>query len=205
MTGVPTDFLGWALLLVVLPGLRWRLMNAAAQACLLLLLLVPLIVGGAALQAGPLSILRGLFGGLSVSTVTLLAALTLQNMGNTVFAGREAKWLPPSIAAVALPFYPTALGWGALDPYEWGHDEALALPLAVGALALAAWLAGWRASALAFVLALAGWRLRLLESTNLWDYLLDPLLAFTALGMLAARGLRRVRRQGRAARGDSRS
>ncbi|GHU27937.1 hypothetical protein AGMMS50256_08900 [Betaproteobacteria bacterium] len=109
----------------------------------------------------------------------------------TVFTGRETQWLPPLIAAVSLLFYPTALGLGPLDSYECGHDEALVLPLIVGALALTAWLARWRVSALALVLALAFWRLRMLESTNLWDYLLDPLLAFTALGVLAARWLQK--------------
>ncbi|MDR3086350.1 MAG: hypothetical protein LBU45_00105 [Azoarcus sp.] len=186
MIGFQFDVLSWMLLLIVLLGRRWLLMLLAA-----LLIVVPLPVGNA---VSLLSILRGLFGSLSVTTVIFLLALALQNSKRmTVFAGRETRWLPPLIAAVSLLFYPTALGLGRLDSYEWGHDEALVLPLTVGVLALMAWLARWRVSALALVLALALWRLRMLESTNLWDYLLDPLLALTALGVLAARWLQKIR------------
>ena len=186
MIGFQFDVLGWMLLFIVLLRRRWLLMLLAA-----LLLVVPLPVGD---TVSLLSILRGLFGGFSVTTVIFLLTLALQNSkGMTVFAGRETQWLPPLIAAVSLLFYPTALGLGLLDPYEWGHDEALVLQLIVVVLALTAWLARWRVSALALVLALALWRLRMLESPNLWDYLLDPLLAFTALGTLAARWLQKLR------------
>jgi hypothetical protein len=183
MIGVRFDCVGWMLLLVVLLG--WR------RWPVLFLLIVPLPVGDGVSLFG---MLRGLFGGLSVTTVIFLLSLTAQKTeGIPFFAGQETKWLPPLIAALALLFYPPALGLGMLDPYAWGHDEALALPLVVGALALAAWLANWRMSALALVLALTLWRLRLLESTNLWDYLLDPLLTFTTFGLLAVRGVRHMR------------
>jgi hypothetical protein len=75
----------------------------------------------------------------------------------------------------------------------------MALPLAVCTLALIAWLAGWRVSALALVFAFVAWRLRLLTSTNLlasanlWDYLFDPLLVLGALSVVAARAVRRAR------------
>jgi hypothetical protein len=181
MSGIPFDFLGWMLLPCALLGWRWR------WGWVLVVLVVPL------LGDFVLAMLRGLFGGLSVTTVALLLALALKKgKGWPVFAGQEARWLPPLIVVAALLFYPAALGWGALDPYEWGHDEALVLPLMVGALALVAWLAGWRVSALTLTLALALWHLHMLESTNLWDYLLDPLLTFAVLGVLAARGLRRI-------------
>jgi hypothetical protein len=187
MIGFLFDLLGWTLLPCVLLGWRWRL------AWPLILLIVPLPVGDSASGTSLVSMLRGLFGGLSMTTVFLLLALVLQNKGNKVFVEREKQWLPSLIAIAALLFYPIALGWGLLDPYEWGHDEALVLPLVVGVLALATWLANWRTSAWALMLALVFWRLRLLESTNLWDYLLDPLLAFAVLGVLAARCLRHIR------------
>jgi hypothetical protein len=184
MMGVRFDCVGWMLLLVVLLG--WR------RWPVLFLLIVPLPVGDGVSLLG---MLRGLFGGLSVTTVIFLLALTAQKTkGIPVFAGQEARWLPSLMALTALLFYPPALGLGPLDPYAWGYDEALALPLLAGALALAAWFANWRMSALALILALSLWRLRLLESSNLWDYLLDPLLAFAALGVLAARSVRRIRR-----------
>jgi hypothetical protein len=194
------DLLGWLLLSCALWGLRgwltgpWQERGGSAAAVGLLLLLLQIPYGGSASLVSLLAVLRGLFGGLSVTTVIFLLALVLQKGREiSLFAGQEARWLPPLIAVVALLFYPTALGWGALDPYEWGHDEAFVLPLMVGVLALVAWLVRWRVSALALVLALTLWRLRVLESTNLWDYLLDSLLAFAVLGVLVARGLRRIR------------
>jgi hypothetical protein len=190
------DLLGWLLLPCALWGQRgwltgpWQERSGGVTAVGGLLLLLQIPFGSASL-VNLLAMLRGLFGGLSVTTVIFLLVLVLQNGREiSLFARQEARWLPPLIAIVALLFYPAALGLGALDPYEWGHDEALVLPLTVGALALLAWLGRWRVSALALVLALAFWRLRVLESTNLWDYLLDPLLTLAVLGLLVARGLR---------------
>jgi hypothetical protein len=178
MIGFQFDLLGWMALLFVLLGWdRW----------LVLLLVVSIRWDGISLFA----MLRGLFGEMSITTVVLLWVLALQKgRGKLPFAGREAQWLPHLIVVVALLFYPAALGWGALDPYGWGHDEALVLPLIVGTLALVAWLVAWRVSALMLVLALVLWRLSLLESTNLWDYLFDPLLVLGALWVMLARALR---------------
>jgi hypothetical protein len=137
-------------------------------------------------------VLRGLFAGLSVSTVVLLIALVWRNGAeHEVFAVQERKWLPGILVLVAFFFYPPALGFGSIDPYGWGFDGAIVLPLLTGIAALIAWLSGWRLSALALVLALIAWRLHWLESSNLWDSLFDPLLIFGALLVSARRLLRR--------------
>ncbi|MDR2507643.1 MAG: hypothetical protein LBD67_06575, partial [Candidatus Accumulibacter sp.] len=73
------------------------------------------------------------------------------------------------------------------------YSGAPALPLAVGALSLAAWLSGWRLSAFALLLALCAWRLDLLASSNLWDYLFDPLLVLAALIVSGTRASCRMR------------
>jgi hypothetical protein len=59
-------------------------------------------------------------------------------------------------------------------------------------LVLAAWgrWRGYRAAAFVPIIVLA-WCAGLLESTNLWDYLLDPLVAIYGVGWLATALVRR--------------
>lgn len=190
------NFCGWTCLLCLglnrLGKLKWAgggkpLLLAAA-----LLAIVILIVPRPFLPVSLFQVLRGLCAGLSVSAVTLLIALLWQNAtGRKGFADGERTWLPVILTLIALCFYPFALGFSAIDPYAWGFDGALALPLTVGIAALLAWLSDWRVSALALVLALAIWRLQGLESSNLWDALFDPLLMFGALSVLVGRLLRK--------------
>ncbi|MDR1424612.1 MAG: hypothetical protein LBI92_08425 [Azoarcus sp.] len=171
------------------PALRATVLCATVLALALCAPVVPLH-GGISL----LWVLRGLFADVSPSSALLLAGLAADTLkGTSLFEARERRWLPLACALPAPLFYPFALGVGPLDPYAWGYGEALALPLIVGALALAAWWANWRISALALVLALALWRLEALESTNLWDHLFDPLLVFGAMAILLARAVRRWR------------
>jgi hypothetical protein len=200
MSGLAIGLCAWALLLcLALNGLRaGRLPEARGRRWFGDMLVILILLAVPIYPAKPIEILRGLFAESSVSTVVMLAALVIRNGSRqAVFAGHEHACLPPLIAVVAMLFYPPALGLGPVDPYAWGHD-AHVLALAVGALALAAWLAGWRVSALALVLALAAWRLRLLASPNLWDYLLDPLLALGALAMTCARAVRHMQTKLRA-------
>ncbi|MDR1853910.1 MAG: hypothetical protein LBR05_03280 [Azoarcus sp.] len=183
------DLCGWTLLLwLTLSNLaavarlrRWQ--TAALVAILAAALCAPVFAGTSALDA-----LRGLFAGLSISSLSLLAALAIGRIrGKSPFADCERRWLPALAALPVVLFYPFALGIGSVDPYAWGYGGALVLPLAVGVAALAAWLTGWRITALALVVALAAWRLQALESTNLWDYLFDPLLVLAALIVLSRR------------------
>lgn len=111
---------------------------------------------------------RGLWGDLSVATLSLL---TLQCCANRVAQSDCLWWL---IAALGVVFYPMTLGWGMLDPYQWGYENAwfLGVVILVGLVALwqnIYWVAAW------LVLAVLCWEYRVFESNNLWDYLLDPI------------------------------
>ncbi len=128
--------------------------------------------------------------GLSLPTLALLVDGIHRQAGGK-------GWLPSALrstvfcfAVVAgLALYPTALGWGRFDVYKYGWNFS-ALTLAVGALAL---LLIWRGNRFSLVLgaALLAWQLRLLESRNLWDYLVDPLLVVISGAALAGRLVRR--------------
>lgn len=141
--------------------------------------------------------LRGAIGDLSLTSVLLLALYLARATRAAAAAARPASgWhaLLALVAATALVFYPMALGWGSFDPYRLGYGSSVFLACL---LALALWgvLRGRPVVAAALAVAVAGWSAGWYESTNLWDYLMDPLLAVYALGALATRGMRRMQRR----------
>ncbi|NMG69588.1 hypothetical protein [Parazoarcus communis] len=170
------DTLAWALgLALCVPG--WRLKPARGLVVVgVIAALLCLPLAGSSLIAA----LRGLFAGLSVSTLVVLVGLFGARAGWLNVAQRERWALAVLFGVVGAAFYPAALGATVIDPYAWGYDAA-GLALAAGALGVLAWLAGMRLLGLALVLALPVWRLGLLESVNLWDYLIDVPLALAGL------------------------
>jgi len=124
--------------------------------------------------------------GLSLPLLALLA-----NGINRHAGGPE--WFPaqqrPNIfvfAVVAgLALYPSALGWGRFDIYTLGWSFS-ALTVAVGALAIGLIWRGHRFHVV-LVAALLAWQLGLMESRNLWDYLVDPVLLVVSVAALAGK------------------
>ena len=128
--------------------------------------------------------------GLSLPLLALLADGINRHAGGP-------DWLPANqrptvfiIAVVAgLALYPSALGWGGFDAYTLGWNFS-ALTIAVGALAIGLVWRGHRFH-LVLVAALLAWQLGLMESRNLWDYLVDPILLLTSVAALAGTLARR--------------
>jgi hypothetical protein len=87
------------------------------------------------------------------------------------------------IALLAIIFYPLALGVSMLDPYAWGYGSFILLATVI-AVALLAWLAGSNRIAIILALAILAWAAGWHESSNLWDYILDPFLGLWAIGSL---------------------
>jgi hypothetical protein len=106
---------------------------------------------------------------------------------------REAAWTFGAVAGLLL--YPFALGVGSVDPYEWGWYRS---PLFIVVGVLTGWLI-WTRNRFGLLLlaAVIAYHLRLFESSNYWDYLVDPLYWFTSLVALTWRvvAVRRVRLQ----------
>lgn len=121
---------------------------------------------------------RGFTGELSITAMLLLW---------TAFFSPKEIHVPALmkvwIALVAIAFYPLALGVSMLDPYAWGYGS-IALLAAVIATALIAWVAGSNRIAIILALAILAWAVGWHESTNLWDYILDPFLGLWAIGSL---------------------
>jgi len=141
----------------------------------------------------PAGYLRGLTGDLSIATLLLiLRALCGCVCGWGPIEARNRRAFQALLAVGGLVLYPLALGIGTFDPYRLGFASAW-LVTALLVTALAAWLlqlhlVTWWIS-LAVLAYAVGWQ----ESSNLWDYLLDPLVAaygFSGLLAGAARGLR---------------
>lgn len=88
------------------------------------------------------------------------------------------------IVFVSFMFYPLALGLGMVDPYAWGYSS-LGLLIAVLVFALVCGMTGWTKGVWIIALAVLAWTGHWHESTNLWDYVLDPLLAIWAVVALA--------------------
>jgi len=118
---------------------------------------------------------RGIVGDLSVVTLVLLWSSFLLN---------ERLALPIqmklSLACIAVIFYPLALGFTMFDPYAWGYGSWTFL-LAVLLFALIAWWMNLYMVVIAIALALCAWSFQWHESSNLWDYLIDPFLCLWAL------------------------
>lgn len=150
-------------------------------------------VGGLPLVA----YVRGATGDLSMPTLALAGgAVFFRLTGRTVIEPREARALLWAVAAAALFLYPFALGWTPFDPYAQGYAS---LPFVT--VLLAATLAAWRAGLKLLVLVVLAGGLAYLagayESRNLWDYLIDPLAAMYALGVLLAAAGRKLLSQRR--------
>ena len=119
--------------------------------------------------------------------LTVMLALTVWEHApeRSLLSEREWNTALGFGAIGGLALYPMALGLGSFDPYEWGWPLS---PLFVVIGVLTAWWI-WRGNRFGFVLLLAAaaFQLRLLESTNYWDYLLDPIYSLVSLGWLAGR------------------
>lgn len=186
-----TGLLGCALAIVVIASralgalrvppvhLRWGL------AAIFIGVLVPL--GGLPLAG----YVRGATGDLSVASLVLLAAALLGSLrGWPAPSGRNQLLLLIVIAAAG--FYPLALGWGDYDPYRLGYGSPWFLAYLLG-LALLSAMKGFPVIAFTIALSVLAWSAGWCESTNLWDYLLDPLVSAYAAAAIITQGIRKIR------------
>lgn len=124
--------------------------------------------------------IRGVSSDLSVTLVVLACVGLWQRMcGVTLLAERERTAVFGVVALSAVLLYPTALGWGDFDVYRLGSGSP-AMLAGLLVLCVAFWLLNFRLLPLLIAAAMLAWVAGLMESTNLWDYLMDPWLAVTA-------------------------
>jgi predicted membrane protein len=121
-------------------------------------------------------------------TGLLAVAVWERAFARKIFSARDwrASWMFGAVSGLVL--YPLALGFGKFDAYEWGWGFS---PLFAG-IAVLTGLLFWKQNrfGVPLLLAVIAYHLQLLESTNYWDYLVDPvycLLSILALSYLLVR------------------
>ncbi len=145
-----------------------------------------------AAQLPVVAYVRGISSDLSITLVVLAALDAWRRLGGaSALQARELSIMSAAVALTALGLYPLALGWGDWDMYRsgWGGPGLL---LALALVCAACWVKGLRLLPVLVALALLAWALGCLESTNLWDYLMDPWLSVACLVRCAASGVRRL-------------
>ena len=124
---------------------------------------------------------RGITADLSITLISL-AIWRMAHLARSwrAMPKREEQVVMTGVALAALVLYPSALGWGDWDTYRpgWGSWGMLLTLLLISG---ACWVNGLRVVPALVALALLAWSFGLMESTNLWDYLLDPWLSIYAL------------------------
>lgn len=148
---------------------------------------VVIILAAAALLFVPMGDLfvveyaRGALGDLSITSLVLLIAYLVSCARNrNVIDERNFNAIMVALAGTAVLLYPLALGLTYFDTYALGYHSAyLATALLLGTLL--AWYAGYYWLVMCVVLALVGYVAGVLESDNVWDYLIDPLAAMYGL------------------------
>lgn len=186
-------FVGQVLLLTVLLAvLLGRFVKGSRQR---MIVIAVLLVAGLFLPISGLSIaqwLRSALGDLSILTLVVFSNVLMQRLFNyKLLAPATRNSLLLGVALVGVVFYPLALGVSAFDPYQLGYAPVLMSALLCLA-SIIAWLRAIPGLAIILLLPLLAFNLHLLESYNLWDYLLDPILLIYALvqGLLNSRFIR---------------
>lgn len=193
----PTDFFALLGINLVLCAMAGRLLcrgplvsRWACWVLAVLFLLLWLPVGSAPLPV--VAYIRGVSSDPSV-TLVLLACLGLARrlLELPQLAERESMPVFLVVAVAALLLYPTALGWGDFDAYRLGWGSAV-MWLVLLALCAVGWLLKLRLLPLLIAAAMLAWVAGLMESGNLWDYLMDPWLVATAFVQCLGAGIRRL-------------
>ena len=144
---------------------------------LFLVLLVP-IPGAGIPMAG---YFRGFVGDLSITIFALSVwSLCHRLFGMKALGKRDLAALLLVVGAASLLLYTTALGWGDWDAYRLGWGSWWFLSALLALSGISAW-SSLRVLPALIALALLAWSAGLMESGNLWDYLLDPWLSAFAL------------------------
>lgn len=159
---------------------------------LLIALFIGLLIPKSDVDIPLAAFFRGVTGDLSITLLALsFLSLCHHLFGTPVVSKREIKVLMVLVFAGALLLYPTALGLGNWDAYRLGWGSWWLLAALLLLCGVTAW-TGLRVLPALIALAVLAWSFGLMESRNLWDYLLDPWLSGFALGFVFIKCLKSV-------------
>ena len=124
---------------------------------------------------------RGIFGDSSITAVLFYIAFILQqNFSWQLCRPDELALLRRLLAVTALLLYPFALGLTGFDSYSLGYANPWLLAI-LFIMALLLWWRTYYFLAISLTASVVAWSLQMLESVNLWDYLLDPVFVVLLL------------------------
>jgi hypothetical protein len=122
---------------------------------------------------------RGIFGDMSITTLILMSYFFIF----PTTSRDKSKQLFILVVITGLLFYPTALGLGMTDPYQWGYLNSyrgIGSPmLFLGALIVVILIAARLKNdliLLCIAMATGAFVFGAMESKNIWDYLIDPMI-----------------------------
>ena len=120
--------------------------------------------------------IRGFIGDLSITSYTLILArlFSIVNLRRPT-PNNDKYRFSLIMTIVALCFYPTSLGLTHFSPYDAAYFSHLIIGCVV-ILGCYFWFTGFYLVTICFSLAIVSHHYHLLESTNIWDYLIDPIL-----------------------------
>mgnify|MGYP001812546376 FL=1 len=177
LAGLATALLCIALATMLLP------LNRLPVAARLLVIVIITLLAMLPLADNPgWYYVRGVFGDSSITGLLFYIALVMQQYFSwQLYRENELVLLRRLVLAAAILLYPFALGLTRFDSYSQGYANPWLLAF-LFIIALFFWLKKYYFLALSITAAVFACTLQLLESLNLWDYLLDPL--FVVLVML---------------------
>lgn len=136
--------------------------------------------------------IRALTGDMSITTTLLLALFAYMQLNDkTPVKARPLGILCALILAAGCFLYPLELGLSMYTPYPLGYGSNL-LFAALFLLALAAWITNNELVVLCLLAASTAYLLGLLESRNLWDYLIDPVCVLFSIVFLLIQLIRKA-------------
>jgi hypothetical protein len=140
--------------------------------------------------------LRGLSGDFSVTSMILLGFVIFTQLTNiSTLRISSVTWLFGVALTGGLLLYPFELGLTQNSPYELGYGSRMFFSVLL-LISLMAWWAGELIIVYSIAFACAGYLAGVLESRNLWDYVIDtPLVFFAAFWLIVRMVLYCVRRK----------
>ena len=127
---------------------------------------------------------RGLIGDPSMTTLVLVACILVRKVtGRELFARSDLGATMLLTFALGIFLFPMAMGLGPYDPYRLGFGS-WPLTIALLLLTLAAASRGFVSPVLCMVLGMGMYAAGIGESTNLWNYIIDPIAFIFATSWL---------------------
>lgn len=192
----PTSVIGLVMCGLVAIGVLLQLLNAArfpvpARWTVFVVLAIAMAVPvDGVVIAG---YVRGVIGDPSIATIAMMSLVCIKQLTRRdICDDRDASAFLRVVVVAGIVLYPMTLGLSPIDPYAMGFGS-WTLYAVLFAIALAAWRMRFNLVVWWIVASVLAFSLGLFESTNLWNYLLDPIAVIIAIAWTAAEAFKWLR------------